>query len=96
MEPITEPQSTFRHAIRAGQQGVAYLILDSDYDHMLAMQDAMEEGKFQLMLKLLNKTSNTNIIKRKNDKGQNLIHILAQNAKGLNLSHILDQNIKNT
>ena len=62
---------------------------------MLAMQDAMEESKFQLMLKLLNKTSNTNIIKRKNDKGQNLIHILAQNAKGLNLSHILDQNTKN-
>lgn len=37
IEPVTEPKSTFRHAIRNGQQGVAYLILDNGYDYMLAM-----------------------------------------------------------
>ena len=69
LEPVTEPWSTFRHAIRGGQQGVAYLILDNGYDYMLAMQDAMDESKFQLVLTLLNKTSDDNIIKRKNAKG---------------------------
>ena len=48
---------------------------------MLAMQDAMDESKFQLVLTLLSKTSDDNIIKLQNDKGQNLMHILAQNAK---------------
>lgn len=46
IEPVTEPKSTFRHAIKNGQQGVAYLILDNGYDYMLAMQDAMDESKF--------------------------------------------------
>lgn len=56
------------------------MILDNGYDYMLAMQDAMDESKFQLVLTLLSKTSDDNIIKRKNDKDQNLMHILAQNA----------------
>ena len=81
IEPVTEPKSTFRHAIRSGQQGVAYLILDNGYDYMLAMQDAMDEAKFQLVLTLLSKTSDDRIIQRKNAKGQNLLHILSQNAK---------------
>ena len=61
-EPVTEPQSTFRHAIQGGQQGVAYLILDNGYNYMLAMQDAMDEAKFYLVLTLLNKTADEKVI----------------------------------
>lgn len=90
IEPVTDPKSTFRHAIRNGQQGVAYLILDNGYDYMLAMQDAMDEGKFQLVLTLLSKTADDKIIQRKNSKGQNLMHILSQNAK-LATREVLDR-----
>lgn len=38
-----EPQSMFRHAIRNGQLGIAYLILDAGYSLALAMQDALDE-----------------------------------------------------
>jgi hypothetical protein len=44
---------------------------------MFAMQDAMDESKFQLVLTLLSKTSDDKIIQRKNAKGQNLMHILS-------------------
>ena len=37
-----EGVSLFKLAIRGGQQGLAYLMLDNGYDLMLAMQDAMD------------------------------------------------------
>jgi len=43
----------FKLAIRAGQQGLAYQMIDGGYDLMLAMQDAMDESKFMLVLTLL-------------------------------------------
>ena len=36
----------FKVAIKREWQGLAYLLIDSGYNLMLAMQDAMEEGKF--------------------------------------------------
>jgi hypothetical protein len=33
------------------------MILDNGYDYMLAMQDAMDETKFQLVITLLSKTA---------------------------------------
>ena len=48
----------FKLAIRGGQQGLAYLMLDNGYDLTLAMQDAMDEKKFMLVLTLLNKNPN--------------------------------------
>jgi hypothetical protein len=36
----------FRIAIKQGQLGLAYLMLDQGYDLMKATQDAMDEGKF--------------------------------------------------
>ena len=58
----------FRVAIKNKQQGIAYLILDNGFDYMLAMQDALDEKKFQLMLTLLSKTSDDEIVKQKNAK----------------------------
>ena len=52
----------FKVAIRAGQQGLAYLILDKGYDLMLAMQDAMDEKKFMLVLTLLSKNPDDEIV----------------------------------
>ena len=48
-----QPRTMFRVAINHGQQGLAYLILDEGYTLMHAMQDAMDEKKFQLCLTLL-------------------------------------------
>lgn len=50
-----EGVSNFKIAVRGGQQGLAYLMLDNGYDLMLAMQDAMDEKKFMLVLTLLSK-----------------------------------------
>lgn len=55
---------------------------------MLAMQDALDEKKFNLVLTLLSKTSDNRIVQGKNDLNQNLMHILAKNSNG-GLMHIL-------
>ena len=84
------PRSTFRVAIQASQQGIAYLILDNKYDYMLAMQDALDESKFQLFLTLIAKTSDDAVVQQKNDKGQNLMHILAINSGMIHtVSHLI-------
>ena len=49
---------------------------------MLAMQDALDEKKFNLVLTLLGKTADDRIVRQKNAKQQNLMHILSQNANG--------------
>jgi ankyrin repeat protein len=69
VEPEEEPKSTFKTAIENGQQGIAYLILDNGYNYMLAMNDALDDGKLQLVLTLLSKTSDDEVIQRKNEKG---------------------------
>ena len=46
VEKECEGWSTFKTAIHAVQQGIAYLILDNGYDYMLAMQDALDQKKF--------------------------------------------------
>jgi len=80
VEPEKAPKSTFRTAIHSGQQGIAYLILDNGYNYMHAMQDALDEQKFQLFLTLIQKTHDDAIVQKKNEKGQNLMHILAINS----------------
>lgn len=37
VEREKEPKTTFNLAINAGQQGIAYLILDNGFDYMIAM-----------------------------------------------------------
>jgi len=78
----------FKLSIRGGQQGLAYLMLDNGYDLMLAMQDAMDEKKFMLVLTLLSKNPDDHVIQSKNSKGQNLFHILSQNAGSCSLEHL--------
>ena len=47
-------------------------MLDNGYDLMHAMQDAMDEKKFMLVLTLLSKNPDDHVIQSKNSKGQNL------------------------
>ena len=77
----------FKLSIRGGQQGLAYLMLDNGYDLMHAMQDAMDEKKFMLVLTLLSKNPDDHVIQSKNSKGQNLFHILSMNASSCALEH---------
>ena len=62
IEKEKAPVSTFRVAIQNQQQGLAYLILDNGYDYMLAMQDALDERKFNLVLTLLSKTADNAVV----------------------------------
>lgn len=55
---------------------------------MFAMQEALDEKKFNLVLTLLSKTADNLVVQRKNDQGQNLMHVLAKNSAGGAL-HIL-------
>jgi hypothetical protein len=64
-----EPRTMFRIAINHGQQGLAYSMLDEGYNLMQAMQDAMDEKKFQLCLTLLYKYPDDRIVQQKNSKG---------------------------
>jgi len=63
-------------------------MLDNGYDLMLAMQDAMDEKKFMLVLTLLSKNPNDEVIQQKNKKNQNLFHILAMNAASCSIDHL--------
>lgn len=78
----------FKLSIRGGQQGLAYLMLDNGYDLMHAMQDAMDEKKFMLVLTLLSKNPDDHVIQSKNKKDQNLFHILSMNASSCNEEHL--------
>lgn len=78
----------FKLAIRGGQQGLAYLMLDNSYSMMEAMQDAMDEAKFQLVLTLLSKNPDDQVVQSVNKKGQNLMHILCMNCSKCNYEHL--------
>lgn len=69
--------STFRAAVRQNWLGVAYLLLYRGYDYMRAMQDAMNEQKFQLCLTLLAKVTDSTVVRQSNEARQNLFHTLA-------------------
>lgn len=47
--------SQFKQAIRGGHQSLAYLMLVGGFDFAIAMQDAMDEKKFKLLLTILQK-----------------------------------------
>ena len=63
-------------------------MLDNSYDYMLAMQDAMDEKKFMLVLTLLSKTPDDAVVQGKNSKQQNLFHILSMNASSCSYEHL--------
>jgi hypothetical protein len=44
---------------------------------MLATQDALDDKKFNLVLTLFSKIADDRILQQKNEKQQNLMHILA-------------------
>lgn len=62
--------------------------MDNKYDYMLAMEDALDEKKFQLVITLLAKTQDDEIVRQNNAKGQNLMHILAKNSSGGDFTHL--------
>jgi len=73
----TGSYSLFTVAIRKNQQGVAYLLLQSGYDFMSAIQDAFNQEKFNFVLALLSKVEDQSILRKTNPKGQNLFHTFA-------------------
>mmetsp|Transcript_17911 Transcript_17911/g.12888 ORF Transcript_17911/g.12888 Transcript_17911/m.12888 type:complete len:132 (+) Transcript_17911:3615-4010(+) len=55
---------------------------------MLAMQDAMEDSKFLLVLTLLSKNPPAEVFSKTNSQGQTLFHVLAANAGKCSLEHL--------
>ena len=72
-----EGESMFRIALRNGWQGLTYLILDTKYDLLKALEDCLLEHQYQLFLNLLLSIPIDKKMTRVNRRGQNLIHILS-------------------
>ena len=83
--------SYFRACVRLDWQGAAYLLLFAGYPYSLAMQDALNEEKFDLVLTLFAKVDDPAVFSTLNSDGQNLFHTLA--IKGSKASEDLTQSI---
>ena len=83
--------SYFRACVRLNWQGAAYLLLFAGYPYSLAMQDALNEEKFNLFLTLFAKVDDTSVFHEKNLEDQNLFHTLA--IKGRKAQEEVTKNI---
>ena len=66
----------FRLCIKNNFQGLTHLFITRGYGLMKAVEDSFYETKFNLALKLLNRSPNNKIYQALNSDGQNLFHIL--------------------
>lgn len=69
--------SYFLSAIIYQWQGVSYLLIQQGYNIMDAIESALTEKKFQLVLTLLSKKSDKASFQSLNQKNQNLFHLFA-------------------
>jgi hypothetical protein len=70
-------KTMFDRALEANHQGLMYLMLDKGFDYLQAMQDAVQAGRLQLVVTLLNKTHDDRIVQVTNSDKRNLLHVLA-------------------
>ena len=70
--------SLFKYCIENNSQNIIYYILNKGYDEFHAISDALSSGKYDFALILLERFSSISLnkLKMKNEKGQNLLHIL--------------------
>ena len=74
--------SLFKYCLTKNKQDIIYYILNQGYDSFQAIVDALSSRKYKFCLLLLNRYNLTsNKFKSKNNKGQNLVHILASNKQ---------------
>lgn len=73
--PVTRV-SCFRHILKRGYMGLAYLLMDEGVDIFTAMNDALEEGRYQLILTMFDKTSSAKLTAPGADQ-RTLLHVLA-------------------
>jgi ankyrin repeat protein/predicted DNA-binding WGR domain protein len=73
--------SYFRACVRLNWQGAAYLLLFGGYPYSLAIQDALNEEKFDLVQTLFAKVDDASIFHNCNEDRQNLFHTLAIKGK---------------
>ena len=83
--------SLFKYCIEKNQNNIIYYILNKGYDEFHAISDALSSGNYEFALILLERFSSLSInkLKLKNEKGQNLLHILCNN----NITNV-EKNIK--
>jgi ankyrin repeat protein len=75
-------RSMFYVAVVNGWQGVSYMMLDAGLDKLTALTDAINTGKFQLVVTLLSKTKEDKVVQGVDAKGRTLFHHLANYAQG--------------
>jgi len=79
------PNSLFFEAVKNSWLGLAYLLLDHGVPFHRAIQDALELGRFRLVLTLLSKVNpaQNEMLRRADDSGRTLVHVLADFPKTL-------------
>jgi ankyrin repeat protein len=75
-------RSMFYVAVVNGWQGVSYMMLDAGLDKLTALIDAINTGKFQLVVTLLSKTKRDEVVQGVDAHGRTLFHHLANYAQG--------------
>jgi len=73
----------FRQVVEHEWTGVAYTLLDNDFDFFLALEDAILAKRLNFMNTLLEKTMDNKLICRKNPSAQTLIHALCNFSDSL-------------
>lgn len=80
--------SYFTAAIKYGWQGVSYLLIQQGYEIMDAIESALAEQKFHLVLTLLTKKSDKLSFQKTNAKKHNLWHLFAIHGKNCTQENI--------
>ena len=80
-------ESLFKYCIEKNYQNIIYYILNKGYEEHHAISDALSSGNYEIALILLERFSSISLnkLKTKNEKGQNLLHILCNNKINNNI-----------
>ena len=79
-------ESLFKYCIDHNYQNLIYYIINKGYDEFKALSDALSSGNFEFPLILLERFSSISLnkLRKKNEKGQNLLHILCSSNADYN------------
>lgn len=73
--------STFMVAIRRSMQGVTYLLIQKGYPLDAAIHDSIKEHKFKYTFTLLTKVQDGEVLKKKNQENQTILHSFARQGR---------------
>lgn len=87
--------SPFYYAIKHNMQGNIYLLLQKGFDQFAALSESIIHNKFNFFISVLDSIDTKNLKKQTDDKGRNLMHILAEYANESNVDKELLNEVYN-